>query len=478
MSSDESDINIEPALAQGWEVAAYAWRPESSTFSWSPELIRLYGLERAPAAERSLSEFVHPDDRSRVEADMRGFIGSDAPRYSHMFRIVRPDGSARMILDRGAIERDETGKALIVRGIQIDVTDEMHLSEAAEKPPCAAECRYQKVFEGVDEGFCVVEVDLAGPDGRIDYRIVEANPAFYEKTGFPRAILGEWLRKAAPDLEEHWYEIYGKVARTGQPVRFEQASDMLGRWFDVYAFQIDAPSEGRVAILFNDISQRKRQEAHTRHIMRELNHRSKNMLCLVQAIARQTAASRADDFLERFFQRIQALAAAQDLIVHNDWNTIPVADLVEAQLSHFSELIGSRIKIGGPSLAMTPDATQTLGMALHELATNAAKYGAISNDSGRIMIDWSVDPDAYPEARFVFSWAERGGPPVAEPKRRGFGSRVTVDMVRASTGGDVLVDYTPAGLTWRLTCPAARILDCTSARNIAMRPPPVDMNVA
>jgi PAS domain S-box-containing protein len=123
-----------------------------------------------------------------------------------------------------------------------------------------SEARYRTLFASIDSGFCVVEVNLQRPDGRIDYRIVEANPAFYEQTGFDEYILGRWLRDAAPDLEEHWYQTYGQVARTGEPVRFEQGSESLARWFDVYAFRIDEPELGRVAILFNDLTARRRTE--------------------------------------------------------------------------------------------------------------------------------------------------------------------------------------------------------------------------
>lgn len=247
---------------------------------------------------------------------------------------------------------------------------------------------------------------------------------------------------------------------------------MLGRWFDVYAFRIDAPQDHRIAVLFSDISHRKRHEEHTRLLMHELNHRSKNMLSLVQAIARQTASTGADDFIDRFGARVQALSAAQDLLVENAWKTVPLADLVRSQLAHFSDLVGERIEIAGPPLSLTPDATQALGMALHELATNAAKYGALSNETGRIVVLWSLNQRASPEPRFTLSWLERGGPPVAEPERRGFGSTVTTAMVESATRGEVSVEYAPAGLAWRLSCPAAKILHGFSAQPAGSRPAP------
>lgn len=149
----------------------------------------------------------------------------------------------------------------------------------AEAASQASDARYQTLFESIESGFCVVEVRFDAPGSRIDYRVIEANPAFYQQTGFPAAILGAWLRSAAPELEEHWYETYGRVARTGEPERFEQGSDMLGRWFDVNAFRVGAPDERRVAILFNDISARKVADKH----LRELNE------TLEQRVAERTA---------------------------------------------------------------------------------------------------------------------------------------------------------------------------------------------
>jgi PAS domain S-box-containing protein len=127
-----------------------------------------------------------------------------------------------------------------------------------------SEARYRTLFESIESGFCVVEVDLATRGNRIDYRVVEANPAFYRQTGFSETITNRWLREAEPALEEHWYETYARVARTGVPERFEQDSELLGRWFDVFAFRVGAPEEWRVGILFNDISARRKAEEQLR----------------------------------------------------------------------------------------------------------------------------------------------------------------------------------------------------------------------
>ncbi|WP_188054165.1 PAS domain S-box protein [Sphingosinithalassobacter sp. CS137] len=136
-----------------------------------------------------------------------------------------------------------------------------------------SETRYRTLFDAIESGFCVVEVDVDACEGRSDYRVVEANPAFYRQTGFPEEILGRWLREAAPALEEQWFETYVRVARTGAPERFEQGSEALGRWFDIYAFRIGDPAERRVAILFNDISVRRRAEV----ALQESEARFRNM---------------------------------------------------------------------------------------------------------------------------------------------------------------------------------------------------------
>jgi two-component sensor histidine kinase len=122
---------------------------------------------------------------------------------------------------------------------------------------------------------------------------------------------------------------------------------------------------------------------------------------------------------------------------------------VLAQLSHFADLIGSRIFVDGPKLRFNTVGAQAVGLALHELATNASKYGALSADRGRVDVCWNFSNNA-----FTMSWTEREGPSVSSPKRRGFGTTVIERMAESSLGGTVDLDYAPSGLTWRLICPA------------------------
>jgi PAS domain S-box-containing protein len=217
-------------------------------------------------------------------------------------------------------------------------------------------------------------------------------------------------------------------------------------------------------IVVEDITERKAHEEQVQMLMREVAHRSKNMLSMVHAILRQTAARAPEDFIERFTERIQALAANQDLLVRNEWRGVDVEDLARAQLAHFADLVGTRIIARGPRLRLNAAAAQAIGLALHELATNAGKYGALSTDAGRVDVRWQVEGDC-----FTMCWTERNGPPVSPPPRQGFGSTVMTSMAERTVDGKVNLAYAPAGLTWRLICPAAKALEGRSEGNSSGR---------
>ena len=343
----------------------------------------------------------------------------------------------------------------------------------ADRALATSEARYRLLFESIDAGFCVVEIRFDRPDGRVDYRVVEANPAFYDRTGFDRNIAGAWLREAAPQLEEHWFDIYGSVARSGASMQFEQHSPHLDRWFDVFAFRIDRPQDNRVAILFHDITDRKRHEKRVDLLLKEVNHRSKNMLALIGVIAKRTTGEGHGEFLHNFSNRLAALAANQDILVHSDWEEVDLESLVRLQLAHFDDLLGKRILIEGDALPLLPETAEKFGMALHELATNAAKYGALSNKSGCVRIGWQTR-EVDGTAQFVLDWREEGGPTVSPPARTGFGSLVSGAMLEAGLGGTVEADYASDGLNWRLSCPletVQRPADLAKDRPPADEPP-------
>ncbi len=219
----------------------------------------------------------------------------------------------------------------------------------------------------------------------------------------------------------------------------------------------DGTLHGFIAIIV-DIEERKRAQEREHLLTREVNHRAKNMLSLLLAIARQTMAGDPQTFVQRLSDRIQSLAASHDVLVNSGWLNIPLVVLVRSQLEHFKDAIGTRIRIAGPELKISAAAAQAIGLALHELSTNAAKYGALSDDQGKVEITWDIRQRAG-EARFVMEWRESGGPSVVQPERQGFGSTVISNMVKMSVEGQVQLDYHSTGLVWQLICPAENVLE-------------------
>ncbi|RTL73104.1 MAG: PAS domain S-box protein [Hyphomicrobiales bacterium] len=201
-----------------------------------------------------------------------------------------------------------------------------------------------------------------------------------------------------------------------------------------------------------DITDRRQHEQRMELVMREVNHRAKNMLAVVQAIARSSSrhAGSMEEFVGRFNDRLHALAQSMDLLVFNEWRGVDLEALVRAQLGHFEADLGNRIHISGPAFVVSATAAQTLGMAMHELATNAGKYGALSNAKGEVDIQWRIADDV-----FHLTWVERNGPAVAPPDRRGFGSTVLDTLLRGTFECRPQMSFDPAGLHWSLTCPAS-----------------------
>ncbi len=207
----------------------------------------------------------------------------------------------------------------------------------------------------------------------------------------------------------------------------------------------------------HDIGERKRADTLLRTVMHELSHRSKNLLSVIQAMAQQTArlSPSVDTFLERFIARVQGLAASQDLLVNQNWSGALLADLVQQQLELFAAT--GRFEVSGPPLLVTPDAAQTLGLALHELATNASKYGALSVPRGKVAVQWKLEPGSG-SPRFRMSWRERGGPQVGAPERSGFGRMLIERLTAEKLDATALLTFERDGVVWTLDAAARDVL--------------------
>lgn len=320
-----------------------------------------------------------------------------------------------------------------------------------------SEERFRGIFENAATGIAITDLQgkfqLCNPayTAMLGYTQEELRALDFSKVVHPddvAANLAEYGRLVAHEIPS--FEILNRyVRRNGEPLWVHKHVSLLR----------DAQGKPtNIIALITDMSERKRQEERIHLLLREVNHRSKNMLSLVQAIARQTAASEPSEFVQRFGERIQALAASQDLLIRSEWKGVPLNDLIRSQLAHFADLVDRRITLDGPSLTINAAAAQVLGMAVHELATNAGKYGALSNDDGRIEIAWQLPLDE-PGPRFTMTWTESGGPPVTAPERRGFGSTVTTTIAKAALSAGVAVQYAPAGLVWALDADAGSILE-------------------
>jgi PAS domain S-box-containing protein len=206
-----------------------------------------------------------------------------------------------------------------------------------------------------------------------------------------------------------------------------------------------------------DVTERKENEAHLRLLMRELTHRSKNLLAVIQAMARQTArhAGSIDGFLSQFGARLQALAASHDLLVRESWHGASLNELIRSQLAAYFDSDGGRVVVEGPEVALKPEAAQNLGLALHELVDNAAKFGSLSVPEGRLSVVWDRPGEGHAVA---LEWREQSGPRVKPRRKRGFGSLVIERNLVRAIDADVAVDFEPDGLRCRVVIPANQIL--------------------
>jgi PAS domain S-box-containing protein len=221
----------------------------------------------------------------------------------------------------------------------------------------------------------------------------------------------------------------------------------------------------RMVSIVADVTERKAAEDHIQFLMQEISHRSKNLLTVIQSIARRTArtATTMQDFESRFGQRLEGLAASHDVLIGNSWQGAPLADLIRQHLAPFVDVKGSRLEISGPDSVVTPEAAQAIGLAVHELSTNSIKYGALSVPTGKIRVSWNFDEGA--PAPLMLSWIEQGGPSVTPPARKGFGHVVISEMIERSLNGTVALDFPPSGLQWRVSLPAEHLVRNGLARS-------------
>ncbi|RIA47688.1 PAS domain S-box protein [Dichotomicrobium thermohalophilum] len=319
----------------------------------------------------------------------------------------------------------------------------------------ASEERYRGIFQNAGTGITITD---------LDGRFLSCNPAYTAMLGYTEAELRDLLCPEIvhpEDQETNNAEIRRLLAE--EIPAFEMlnryvAKDGAVLWAHRHVSLLrDAAGRPKNIIsLVYDLTERKRREQRIQLLMQEVNHRAKNMLSVVQSIARATAGDEGQEFAQKFEQRIQALSANQSLLISHEWKGIALDELVRSQMAPFADMLDNRIKLSGPPIIIKASASQSLAMALHELATNAGKYGALSASEGVVHIAWHLEPE---QGRFKLAWRETGGPEVAPPSRSGFGSVVIGNMIRMNLRADVRLDYAPSGVVWELESPRGHCLE-------------------
>ncbi len=418
-------------------------------------MCKMVGYSEAELLAMTVLDITHPDDRDRSRALGDRQAAGELVAFDIEKRYVHKDGHVIWAWTTVNVIPDSSGRPWR----QTTVIQNITARKQAEQDLQASKDRMQLAFDATQLGWW--QFDPLRKIGSGDSRFKEIFDVTTEEIS-----IEDILKRVHPDDAERFWA--NRVAaldpdpanpkRTASEFRIQRRNGEI-RWVEAHrlAYFEGAGLERRVVSFggtVQDITERKEREEKEHLLMREINHRAKNMLSVVDAIAHQTATRNPADFVERFSERIQALSANQDLLVRNEWNGVDAEDLVRAQLALFVDLIGSRIALHGPKLRLNPASAQAIGLALHELATNAGKYGALSTAAGRVDICWGAKGDTL-----AMSWTEREGPPVSAPQRCGFGTIVVKAMVERSVDGKVDLDYAPPGLTWRLVCPAANALE-------------------
>jgi PAS domain S-box-containing protein len=428
-------VMTEDGVVAGWNAIA------ESTFGWS----------RDEAIGRQLSELIIPP-RYR-EAHHRGLAHyvatGEGPLLNRRVEIV----GLRSTGDEFPIELSITSTDLAGERLFLGFLRDISSRKAAETALRESEARLAATYNHALVG--IAGIDRSG-------RFLRANGQYSVMTGYSLDELREMTflditHPADVEKDRALFERQWSGATKGYTLEkryVRKDGDII--WVEVAASLVrgDESSEAFGVRILRDITDKKRAEEQQRLLLNELNHRVKNTLTVVQGLAHQTFKGGAvpPELLRSFEGRLGALAAAHNLLMKQTWESTPIRSAVEAALKPFHICEGG-ISLKGPAVLLTPSATVTLTLALHELATNAAKYGALSNDEGRVAVQWSLDAE-----RLTIAWRERGGPPVTKPARTGFGTRLLQRAVARDLGAAVTIDFASTGLVCTISAPLSRVV--------------------
>jgi PAS domain S-box-containing protein len=415
----------------------------------------IHGQNVPPMTIKESRRFVHPDDLARIDADL-----AEAQRtggvWNAEYRVVTPPdhphaGETRWVAVESSIMRDLQGAPVGLLGVTRDITERKRAEQTLAERNAQLDLAHKVARVG-----CYT-YDISGKTMRIS----RASAATYG------------LSQNTMELTtEQWY---ARVHRDDRPhLRAEHIRAFKERRPELISeFRVVRPGgevrwiEGRSLITYNhagraermtgiyiDVTERRKSEDHKSLLIAELDHRVKNVLACVAAIAQRTReCSRSpDEFLEELNSRINSLANTHALLSRSHWRGVGVGDLVRSELAFCVKI--ENLLIDGPKVDLAAEATQPMAMVLHELATNAAKYGALSNGHGQVVVRWRMQSNGGPDTNLVLEWWETGGPPVAAPNATGYGMSVIRDLIPFELGGAVDYALDREGARCRLEIPA------------------------
>lgn len=416
-------------------------------------LCAILGRSREETLGSDLFAITHPEDRAREAEQYRRQVKGELASYTIEKRAIRPDGSIVHLEVSSSSVRDHDGRFRFGVRVMQDVSARKHMQEEIS----ANERRLRDLLEALPAA--VYTTDAAG-------RVTFYNQAAVELAGRePQLGSDEWC------VTWKLFQLDGRPLPHDQcPMAVALRENRAVRGAEAIAERPDgtrvpfAPyptplrdAGGRLVGAINmlvDITDRKEAEARQKVLIEELNHRVKNTLATVQSLARQTAKHARDvpDFGETFEARLMALARAHDLLTKRNWMSAPLDGLLADIVAPYSNG-GERLRLNGTNVELAPRAALSMTMVLNELATNAAKYGSLSNPSGTLSVDWQVSEG--PDPTLQVEWLERGGPPVTPPARQGFGTRLIDRCVHRDLEGRLDLQFGESGVLCRIFVPLA-----------------------
>lgn len=427
------------AIIQSSDDAIISKDLQGTVLSWNPAATRIFGFTEAEMVGQSIRRLI-PDERQDEEDDILARIARGERVKSFDTIRQRKDGSEIAVSLTISPICDKTGRIIGASKIARDIT----AREEGQRALRESEMRFRMLADNISQLAWVA--DRTGAIGWYNKR-------WYDYTGVGEGETDGWGwdRVHHPDhlarVRDHFRASIDSGTEWEDTFPLRRA-DGQWRWFLSRAKPI---RDGGEQILYwfgtnTDVTDMMEKEEQIRVLLMEVNHRSKNLLAVVQALARRSGCKDAD-FLRRFESRLASLSANQDLLVRRGWSTILMDELAEAQLAILGREARAQIDVCGESIPLSPRSAEIIGMALHELATNALKYGALSSPAGKVVLSWEERGD-----RFVMDWRESGVPVVCQPTHHGFGTTLMRHIPARSLNADVTIDYAPTGLRWRLEC--------------------------